>query len=255
MTTWDPAQYNRFADERELPFWDLAGLLEVVDGPRLVDLGCGDGRLTAQLAKRVGAADACGVDSSTEMLRQAEDRSESGVRFEMADIATWTGERLDIVFTNAALHWVPDHRAVLRRLAGSLAPGGQLAVQVPANDDHPSHVVSRTLAAEWLGEEAPPDPVTANVLAPTDYAELLHDLGFDRRRVRLEVYGHLLADSGDVAEWVKGSSLTRFKKVLSEEEFDRFYAEYRRRLIGVLGERSPYLYTFKRIFLWGRLAS
>lgn len=250
---WDPDQYNRFAAEREQPFWDLASLLESVESPRLVDLGCGDGRLTAALRERLGASDTLGIDSSEEMLAKASERAAPGLRFELGDIGSWTGAGEQVVFSNAALQWVPDHASVLGRWRASLEPGGQLAAQVPANADHPSHQVARALAAELLGEAAPPDPVADNVLAPEDYAELLDQLGFERQHVRLQVYAHRLASSADVVEWVKGTSLTRFKSALGED-FEQFVAEYRRRLLETIGDRSPYLYPFKRILMWGRLA-
>jgi trans-aconitate 2-methyltransferase len=124
---------------------------------------------------------------------------------------------------------------------------------MPSNSDHPSHWISRELAREWLGSDAPPDPVDANVLPPERYAELLDALGFTRQHVRLQVYCHHLASTADVVEWTRGSSLTRFSAVFDDAELDRFVEEYRRRLVAELGEQSPYLYTFKRTLLWGRL--
>jgi trans-aconitate 2-methyltransferase len=251
--TWSPAQYNRFAAEREQPFWDLAALLEPVPSPALVDLGCGDGRLTAALHERLGARSTIGIDSSAAMLAKARAYAGGALSFVDGDLATWRGSDQDVVFSNAALHWAPEHARVLERWRDALAPGGQLAVQMPSNADHPSHRVSRELAAEWLGDSAPPDPVDANVLAPEAYAELLDRLGFEPIHVRLQVYPHRLASSAEVVEWVKGSSLTRLKPVLSDERFEEFVAEFRRRLLAEIGQRSPYLYTFKRILLWGRL--
>ncbi len=249
---WDPTQYNRFAGERERPFWDLAALLEPVARPGLVDLGCGDGRLTAALHRRLGASRTVGVDSSPEMLAGAAARAEPGLTFESGDLATWTADGVDIVISNAALHWVGDHPAVLARWRDALADGGQLAVQVPANPDHPSHEISRQLAEEWMGDEAPPDPVHEHVLTPDRYAEVLDDLGFERQHVRLQVYGHRMASTADVVEWVKGTSLTRFRQTMPPADYERFLEEYRRRLLGVLGDRPDYFYAFKRILFWGR---
>ena len=250
---WDPEQYNRFAAEREQPFWDLASLLDPVPAPRVADLGCGDGRLTSALHHRIGARATTGVDLSEEMLAAAGPHAEPDVRFIRADIAAWTGPAVDVVMSNAALQWVPDHRAVLERWRQGLAAGGQLAVQLPANADHASHRIARELADEWLGPNAPPDPVAVNVLRPADYAELLDALGFVRQHVRLQIYVHRLRHSAEVVEWTKGTSLTRLRGALGPEGHARFVDEYRRRLIGVLGERAPYPFTFARILLWGRL--
>ncbi|HUI05033.1 MAG TPA: methyltransferase domain-containing protein [Acidimicrobiales bacterium] len=255
--SWDPAQYNRFAAQREQPFWDLRALLEDAPAPRLADLGCGDGRLTAALHRRLGAAATIGVDSSPAMLAEAAAHAGHGLAFVEGDIASFDDTvapgSLDVVFSNAALQWVPDHRGVLGRWRRTLAPAGQLAVQMPSNADHASHRLSRHLGEEWLGAAAPADPVDAHVLAPEAYAQMLHDLGFARQHVRLQVYGHLLSSPAEVVEWVKGTSLTRFQAAMGAEDFGRFVEEYRRRLVAELGAQGPYFYAFKRILLWGRL--
>jgi trans-aconitate 2-methyltransferase len=142
---------------------------------------------------------------------------------------------------------------VLARWRDSLAPGGQLAVQVPANADHPSHRVARELAAEWLGADAPPDAVERNVLRPEEYARVLLRLGCEYPVVRLQVYCHKFSSSADVVEWVRGTTLTRLSPVLRDDDFERFVVEYRRRLVAELGPSSPYWYTFKRILMAGRL--
>jgi trans-aconitate 2-methyltransferase len=250
---WDPAQYNRFSEEREKPFWDLVALLEPVPRPELVDLGCGDGRLTADLHRKLGARRTVGVDSSPAMLAEAAGRAGNGLSFEAGDLSAWQGEDVDVIFSNAALHWVGDHERVLARWRDALAPTGQLAVQIPANADHISHELSRQMGGEWLGAAAPSDPVADNVLLPERYAGIMADLGFERQHVRLQVYCHRLPTTGDVVEWVRGTSLTRFKKVLPEDDFERFVAEYRRRLLAVVGDRPNYLFLFKRILFWGRL--
>jgi trans-aconitate 2-methyltransferase len=255
-SAWDPSQYNRFAAEREQPFWDLFSQLEPVGRAQVVDLGCGDGRLTVALHERLGAERTTGVDNSPSMLAVAIQRNEDGVDFLDADIACWPegAERVEIIFSNAALQWVSDHEGVLSRWRGALDPGGQLAVQVPANADHPSHEVLRALADELLGGSAPADPVAENVLPPARYAELLYGLGFARQQVDLRVYGHVLGSSSEVVEWMKGTSLNRFKAVMAAEEYAEFVAEYGRRLTRALGDGRPYFYPFKRILLWGRLA-
>ena len=255
---WDPGQYDKFAAERAQPFWDLAALVE--DGPleRAVDLGCGTGALTAELVARRGIGAMLGVDASPNMLEEAAGYAGPTVRFERGDIATWTGKsELDLVFSNAALQWVPDHVGVVTRWWAALRPGGQLAVQIPANADHPSHRVAAAVAASEpfrsaMGGAPPPDQVAVNVLAPEQYAILLDHLGAARQHVRLQVYGHLLDRSADVVAWVKGTSLTRFTNVLPAALHDEFLATYRTQLLAAIGDRAPYFYPFKRILFWGR---
>ena len=182
----------------------------------------------------------------------------------MGDIGDFPGTpssaRFHVVISNAALQWLPDHESVLTRWSEGLRDGGQLAVQVPANSDHPSHVLANAIAREppfvevFAGSSdggPPPDPVH-NVLPPERYAALLHELGFTRQHVRLQVYGHLLASTTEVVEWVKGTNLTRFQAGLPPGLFERFLDVYRARLLDELGDHRPFFYTFKRILLWGR---
>jgi trans-aconitate 2-methyltransferase len=130
---------------------------------------------------------------------------------------------------------------------------------VPSNARQPSHVVAREVASlprfvEAFGPAGPPpDPVEHNVLAPEDYARLLYELGFAEQHVRLQVYPHLLTQSRDVVEWVRGTTLTRFQKVLPAEVFAEFLVEYEARLLDRIGVHSPYFFPFRRVLLWGRL--
>jgi trans-aconitate 2-methyltransferase len=249
---WDPEQYNRFAAEREEPFWDLARLVAPVESPKVADLGCGDGRLTAALHEALGAADTVGVDASPAMIAGAMAHSSEHLSFELGDIGRWERpEAYDVIFANASLQWVPGHRAVIGAWARSLRPRGQLAIQVPANADHPAHLVAAELAAELL-PEPPADPVAQNVLAPEEYARVLDDLGFGEQQVRLQVYVHHLPSTADVVEWVKGTTLNRFKEVFGPEGWPHFVELYRQRLLEALGEQSPFIYPFKRILLWAR---
>jgi len=253
---WDPTQYEKFAAERAQPFWDLAGLLEDRPIGRAVDLGCGTGELTARLVATRDIAEMTGVDSSPTMLAAAP----PGLRVEVGDIGSWSsGGDHDLVFANASLQWVPDHPAVVTRWWAALRPGGQLAVQIPTNADHPAHRLAAEVASSEpfrtaLGGPPPPDQVAANVLAPEHYAILLDHLGAARQHVRLQVYGHVLERSSDVVEWVKGTSLTRFSRLLPPEVFDDFVDEYRRRLLRAIGDTAPYFYPFKRILFWGAKA-
>jgi trans-aconitate 2-methyltransferase len=256
---WRPDQYGKFAVERAQPFWDLLDLVERSRIRRAVDLGCGTGELTEAAATRLAVEDMTGIDSSPSMLEQAKARSRPGLRFAGGDIGSWSSggghDLMDLVLANASVHWVPDHVGVLTRWWAAIAPGGQLAVQMPANADHASHRVAGKLAAtepfrSALGGTPPPDPVAANVLAPEQYAILLDHLGAARQHVRLQVYPHVLASSADVVEWVKGTSLTRFFHALPAELHEPFVAEYRRRLLDAIGDRAPYFYPFKRILFW-----
>lgn len=247
--TWNPTQYERFAAERREPFDELLALVHPTPGGRAVDLGCGSGELTVELHRHLGATSTLGIDSSGAMLGKAPDAD--GVTFEIGDLTTWwAATPVDVVFANAALQWVPHHEVVLARLTEQLAPGGQLAIQVPWNHDHPSHTVLAEVAAELLDDPAP-DPVAENVLTPAHYAEVLYDLGFTEQHVRMQVFGHVLASAAEVVQWTKGTTLTRFK---DDPRYDELVAVYTERLVAALGAHAPYFYAFKRILFWARAA-
>ncbi len=244
---WNPDQYERFKAERAQPFHDLVALIEKRPRMHVVDFGCGTGELTRSLHDTLGAEETLGIDNSETMLLKSSAFGSEAIRFAKGDIEAFAADRpFDLVFSNAALHWVEDHPALFRKLASLLAPHGQLAVQMPSNEDHASHSVARDVA-QSLGHA----PRISSVLPAEDYARILHRLGFVRQHVKLQVYGHLLEEPRDVVEWVRGSLLTDYQQRMSESEFTRFLETYTQRLLAVLGEERPYFYTYKRVLICG----
>jgi trans-aconitate 2-methyltransferase len=256
-STWNPDQYNRFRAERQQPFHDLVGLIAPRPDMRVVDLGCGTGELTRMLHERLAARETLGLDSSETMLADSAQFAAPGLRFAGADIGEFGATReWDLVFSNAALHWLPDHPALFARLRAALTDEGQLAVQVPYNFDHPSHTVAATVAREEpfrtaLGGFAIERPV----LAPEAYAALLNRLGFRTQHVRLQVYAHLLPARDDVIEWVKGTLLTEYKRRLPADLWPRFMDRYRDCLLPELEDDRPHFYPFKRLLLWASVGA
>jgi trans-aconitate 2-methyltransferase len=199
------------------------------------------------LHERFDAAETVGVDSSRARLAAAP-ADEAGLRFEVGDIAGWTtDDKVDLIFASASLQWLPGQPRLLTRVAQLLADRGQIALQMPANDDHPSHVVAAELAAEepYRAELAgyfqrPP------VLAPETYAELLHDLGYDEQQVRLQVYPLEFDDAAMVVEWVGGSLLGDYRAPVAAA-----VRALRRRLpraaAGAPRPRAADFYPYKRL--------
>jgi trans-aconitate 2-methyltransferase len=256
---WNPEQYRRFAAERAQPFLDLLARISAGSIERAVDLGCGPGEFTALAAQQLEVAEMVGIDNSSAMLDRAAAHVSHRVRFEFGDIAEWTSsEDHDLILAAASLQWVPDHADVIARWAAALRPGGQLAIQVPANADMPSHRVAREVAERepylpMFGADGPPvDPVQAYVLRPEEYAQILYELGFEQH-VRLQVYPHVLPSTRHVVEWVRGTMLTRFEKRLDPDAFESFVADYETELRRVLGDHQPHFFPFRRILMWGRL--
>jgi trans-aconitate 2-methyltransferase len=254
--TWDPVQYEQFERERSAPFFDLLDLVEPCPGGGVVDLGCGTGELSRSLHERTEASTTLGLDSSPAMLERSAAYAGDGLSFELGDIAEWGPPgQFDVVFSNAALHWIDDHPALFARLTAALAPGGQLVVQVPANHDHPSHLVAAQVAAEEPFRTALDGYVRRSpVLEPRVYAELLHRLGYETQHVRAQVYLHVLPEPAAVVEWVKGTLLTDYKKRLPAATYDEFLTRYRELLVTELPDERPYPFAFKRILLRARLA-
>jgi len=252
--SWSPSVYERFAAEREQPFWDLLALVEPAAGGTVVDLGCGTGELTRALHERSGAAATAGVDSSARMLERA--TAGDGVSYVHADMRDYApAEPLDVVFSNAALQWLPDHRELFARVRSWLAPGGQLAVQMPDNMDAITH---RTAAEVGRDPRFAPYLQGAErrgaILTAEEYAVLLHELGFTRQVVLRRIYAHLLPSRDDVVEWFRGSLLTEYERLLPAGVFEEFLAAYRATLLPRLDDRRPYLLPFPRLLIWGALA-
>ena len=266
IDSWDPRQYDKFQREREQPFFDLLALVRRAAGMRVVDLGCGTGRLTRAMHEALAARETVGIDRSDSMLAASRDDAQpQGLRFEVGTIESFVTEPLgtkssppdgwDLIFSNAALHWVDDHEALLERMATKLAPAGQIAFQVPAQHDTLTHRIAEELAAEepfrsafggWRRSQP--------VLTPDTYARVLYRCGFTDPKAQLIVYPHVLASREDVVEWVKGTMLTEYKRHLPAAVYDRFVDAYRARLLDRLEDSRPFFYPFKRILCWGQRA-
>jgi len=262
VDTWDPRQYDKFERQREQPFHDLLALVRPEPALRIVDLGCGTGKLTRVMHERLRPRETVGIDRSESMLESARTSSASpGLRFETGTIEAFADRQLDaderpgLIFSNAALHWVSDHEALVRKLTDRLAAAGQLAFQVPAQHEDATHVTAAALAATEpyvtaLGSWRKPQPV----LAVDHYARLLYQSGFRDPIVRLIVYPHVLESRDAVIDWVKGTTLTDYARHLPPALFDRFVEDYRARLLPQLDASRPFFFPYKRIFCWGQLA-
>ena len=249
---WDPEQYVRYADERGRPFHDLLARVAVDAPARIVDLGCGPGTLTATLAQRWPDAAIEGVDSSTEMISLAARLASDRLRFRVGDLRSWTMPAdLDLLVSNAALQWVPDHLPLLRRWAAGLRPGAWLAFQVPGNFDSPSHVLMRELAEAPRWRDRLGGVLRhADAVAPAaTYASLFLGAGLAVDAWET-TYLHILHGDDPVLEWVRGTGLRPVLAVLDADGRAAFEAEY----AAALREAYPAgpggtAFPFRRIFV------
>jgi trans-aconitate 2-methyltransferase len=237
---WDPAQYLKFAGERMRPAADLIARVPLAAPRSIVDLGCGTGNVTRMLAQRWPAATITGIDNSAAMLeRAAEEAIPAGrIAWEQADLRAWAPPTCapppEIIFSNAALHWLDDHPTLVPRLFGFVARGGVLAVQVPDQAAAPSHVAMQQAASEprWrkrLAAAARPAPVAplAEVFRWLDKAAAAFD-GWTCE------YLHVLPAAPDgehpVVAWTRGTALSPFLERLDHHEQIDFVADYRQRV-------------------------
>jgi trans-aconitate 2-methyltransferase len=252
---WNPAQYDRFKAERMLPFYELMRLVKPREGMDAIDLGCGTGEQTSLLQEKLPRSKMLGIDTSAAMLLEAHARTREGLYFRQQDIASIRSWKpFALVFSNAALHWVPDHEKLFVKMLGELRPGAQVAIQVPRNEAHPSHRIAQAVMK---------DPAFAGPLAGFEhknhslplerYAELLWAFGFREQTCFEKIYGHELASTGEVVEWVKGTTLTGvFKRLPDDAAREAFVAAYEKRLLAEVGEHAPYFFAFRRLLFWGR---
>ena len=249
--SWNPQQYLRFAGQRLRPALDLIARIPLELPRAVVDLGCGTGNVTRILRTRWPHASITGVDGSPQMLAEAK-MTEADISWEQFDVAAWNPPaKFDLVFSNAALHWLDDHPALFARLSGNVAGGGALALQMPRNFAAPSHMLMHELASSppWrdaLAALLRPQPV----LAPEDYYRLLAPKARTLDIWETE-YLQILEGENPVAEWTKGTWLAPLLAALAPEARPAFESEYRRRVAQAY-PRQPdgkTLFPFRRLFI------
>lgn len=251
MPSWNADLYLQFANERTQPSIDLTARIRLEAPGRVIDLGCGPGNSTAVLRGRWPRSIIIGLDHSAEMIAKARAIEPSGT-WEQGEIPTWApGEKFDLVFSNAALQWVPDHVTLIPHLLAQVAAGGALAVQIPAHLESPVHRAILEIAddPEWSGQMASARWLL-NVGTPGSYYDLLC-----REAVRVDlwitIYQHVLAGPEAIVEWVRGTGLRPFLEALATEEqrarftarlLERVTREYPRRAHGKV------IFPFRRLF-------
>lgn len=248
----DAAEYGRFAGERARPFFDLLARVRADRPARVVDLGCGPGTLTRTLSDRWPDAVVVGVDSSPEMLTAATPLARPGrLCFVRANLADWAPPGpVDVLVSNAALHWVGDHPGLLTRLADMLAPGGTLAVQMPDRFAGPTQAAVEAVAADphWADRLRGVGLTRQSVLPLTEYVERLSDSGLTVD-AWATTYIHPLAGDSPVVDWLAGAGLRPLLARLSADEAAAFRRELGDRLRAVYPPRNGVtLFPFPRLF-------
>ena len=251
---WDPQSYLRFADERARPFAELLARVGASDAALVVDLGCGPGNLTAQLARRWPKAYVVGIDASAEMVDAAAAHAVPGrLEFQRADLRDWRpAQPVDVLVSNATLQWVPGHLQLLPSLVGLVRPGGWLAVQVPGNFGEPSHLLLRELAddprfALHLTGVSHPDAHD-----PADYLFVLQEAGCSVDAWET-TYLHVLTGPDPVLRWISGTGARPVLQALPASLREQFEREYAARLAEAYpATEHGTVLPFRRVFAVGQ---
>jgi trans-aconitate 2-methyltransferase len=247
---WNPDLYHKFQAQRSAPFYDLLALVDIRENLQVIDLGCGTGNLTRELADVLPNSYVTGLDSSPQMLEQAASLTTPSLVFEQGDQSTLTGE-WDLIFSNAALHWSENHAELIPHLFEKLKPGGQIAVQIPSNHNHISHHIYRETAEEDMfkfilqGFQR-----YAPVLPIDDYARILFNCGAVEIHVFEKIYPHVLENADAVVEWISGTALVPYFERIGEHK-EAFVESIREKMRKAL-PNSPVFYPFRRILFSAR---
>ena len=261
MADWNPELYNRFRSYRQEPFLAILERLQLRGDESIVDLGCGSGENTVELARRNPGGSTIGIDSSAAMieaankvLAAAEPEIRPRLSFRIGDIRDFTARcEYDVVFSNAALQWVPGHREIFTRIFAALKPGGRVVVQMPKNDAETTQVTILQLAGEspWREILQKVSVPSQAVPGPERYAKLLDEIGFVDLECYEHVFQHPMDSPHDVVDWSRATALRRFLDTLPADKHDAFLNALETRLAEAYGTDGALIFPFRRLFIWG----
>ena len=262
---WDPALYNRFRRYRAEPAEMILRRLKIAQADSILDLGCGTGEHTVELARRAAWGSALGIDSSRAMVAEAnklratlDPSLADRVRFELGDLTALGSDRqFSIIFSNAALQWARDHQACLARWFDALKVGGQLVVQMPANDQETAQLSLLALCrespwSEWVGKTVVP---SGAVRTPEQYRGMLSALGYCEIDCYYRTFAHPMTSPAEIVEWSRATLLRPFLNRIPKIRHAAFINEWTQRLESNYGTTGPLTFNFTRLFLWARRPS
>lgn len=250
VTTWEPQTYLRYADIRFRAGLDLIARVPKVEYPTIYDLGCGTGHLTRILADTFPNSQVIGVDSSPEMLAEAR-REFATIRWQQGDITTWTPPAPpNLIYTNAALQWVPAHEMLLPELLNKLSPGGVLAMQIPRHFESPSHLELKELVmkSEWRVKLE--SLLLTPVPPPEQYWQWLspHARSLDLWET---IYLQVLDGEEPVVNFMRGTALRPFLSALQQGDTAKFIDAFAERMAAAYPRQAngQTLFPFRRLFV------
>lgn len=252
MPDWDPNLYLKFSDQRARPASDLIAQIKLDDLRRIIDLGCGTGNSTEQLHARWPSTELTGLDSSENMILQAR-QNHPDWKWIQSTIENWNpAGTYNLVFSNAALHWVPNHGEIFARLLNAVTPGGVLAVQMPNNFQAPAHLAMKKAAT---------DPRWASALRRAAENIFIQPAAFYYNALRKEAnilniweteYLQIMDGPRAVLDWMRSTAmrpyLSRLANDAQRSEFEQLcLAEYEE--LFPADDQGKSLFPYKRMFI------
>ena len=223
MKDWNPEQYTLFLKERSLPSKDLCAKINIENPKKIIDIGCGPGNSTKILHEKFPSAKVIGADLSDEMLQAAQTNNPdlSFMKFDANSDFSKLSSDFDVVFSNACIQWIPDHKKVINDMFGILSPNGVLAIQIPVNFNEPIHVCLEELgrSEEWFSK------IGINQIfyrePKTNYFDYLADLT-DDFTIWETTYCHRVKSHQQIIDWYKGTGLRPYLIKLNEHDRELF---------------------------------
>lgn len=251
MSDWSAAQYSKFKKERTIPAVDLANAINNENIKTVLDIGCGIGNSTAVLAKKFPNAEITGADNSDDMLASArkENPDIEFIKLDAENEIDSLKKRYDLVFSNACIQWIPNHRKLIKDLFSLLNDGGFLAVQIPQKSKHPVHNIIKSLAkSEKLKNKLHVERMYNN-LTENEYYDILSELT-DNFRIWETTYFHSMPSYESIAEWYKGTGLRPYLQQLSPEDQKDYLDDFIKCLKDTypIQKNGEIIFRFPRLF-------
>ena len=234
---WNAADYAANSAVQQSWARELIGKLNLRGDEHVLDVGCGDGKVTAEIARAVPRGLAVGVDASVEMIGFAcktfPATKISNLKFQVTDARKISFKtNFDLVFSNAALHWVDDHEAILRGAASVLRNGGRLVVSCGGKGN--AHDVFLALRPEmrlkcWC-EFFRKMPLPYFFYAPADYEKWLPKFGFKINTLKLAPKDAIYDGAEGLATWLHTTWLPFVQRV-PENLREKFIAAVTQRYV------------------------
>ena len=251
MEKWNAEKYLLFENERTQPAIDLAAAIHFVHPLKIIDIGCGPGNSTEVLARMYPNVNILGIDNSEEMIDAAA-KSYPGLAFQVFDAGSDLsplGNDFDVVFSNACIQWIPDHKNLLPQMFSLLSKGGILAVQVPMIWKEPIHEALEAIssAPEWIGYFQMQNRFYH--LKQAEYCDILDENASDFRAWET-IYIHRMKSHKDILEWYRSTGLRPYLGALPEEKKVKFENEFLASLVDNYPKQKngEILFRFPRFF-------